>query len=207
MNIDLLISRNNEAGLLCSENLISKAVGAILDTENGQLSFEFEQMEPMELNIPIEAEFYDLIESSPLIHVGSVKNGEIGQAYQIPLYILNDPYRTQMLEQAEKPKVPLQAFYYFVKNCFLGQPAHRDDMGNEDTSGCILGDTTPSSLEFAKELTKRHGMELQSAPSLNVAPSGLGLGGSGSAGRTRYTGGASRQPLSNGDDSNKGKKE
>ncbi len=187
MNIDLLVTQKGEAGLLCSKNLIAKALGAILDTENGLLSLEFEMMDQMDMNIPIESEFFDLLDNTPFLHVGSVKDNKIGQAYQIPLMILNDPYRTQLLQHSRLPDKPLSAFHYFVKGCVLGQPIHRDDMGDEDTSGCILGDVTPSSLEFAQHLVKRHGLELQNihAPEMN-AP-GLGLGGSGSARRTRYT--------------------
>jgi len=189
MNIDLLVTKKGEAGLLCSKNLIAKALGAILDTDNGILSLEFETMDQMDLNIPIESEFFDLLDATTHLHVGSVKNNKIGQAYQIPLIILNDPYRTQMIQHTRPPDKPLSAFHYFVKNCVLGQPAHRDDMGDEDTSGCILGDITPSSLEFAQHLVRRHGMELQNihVPEMNVP--GLGLGSSGSAGRTTYPNG------------------
>jgi len=188
MNIDLLVTQKGEAGLLGSQNLISKAIAAVLDPSDGSLSIEFEQIDSMELNIPIESEFFELLDATPLLHVGSVVDGKIGQAYQTPLMILNDPYRMQILQQARPPEKPLAAFYYFVKDCVLGQPVHRDDMGDEDTSGCILGDTAPSSLEFAPQLTRRYSMELQNihAPDINVP--GLGLGSGGSAQRTNYTG-------------------
>lgn len=187
MNIDLLVTEKGEAGLLCSKNLIAKALGAILDTDNGILSLEFGTMDQMDLNIPIQSEFFDLLDNTPLLHIGSVKDDKIGQAYQIPLLFLKDPYRTQMLQHVRPPEKPLSAFHYFVKNCVLGQPVHRDDMGNEDTSGCILGNVTPSSLEFAQHLVRRHGMELQNIQVQEMNVPGLGLGGSGSARRTKYT--------------------
>ena len=190
MNIDLLVTQKGEAGLLCSRNLISKAMAAILDTSDGSLSIEFAEMEPMDMNIPIEEEYFDLLDATPFLHVGSVKDGKIGQAYQVPLMILNDPYRMQLLQSTRPPEKPLAAFHYFVKSCVLGQPVHRDDMGDEDTSGCILGDTAPSSLEFAPQLVKRHGLEMQNIPVPDILP-GMGLGTSGSTTRrsSGYTSG------------------
>lgn len=193
MNIDLLVTQNGEAGLLCSENLVKKALGAVLDTQSGVLSLEYVDMDTMDLNIPIEEDFFSLLDAAPFLHVGSVKDGKIGQAYQIPLMIPDDPYRAQMLQHVQIPDKPLAAFHYFVKNCVLGQPAHRDDMGDEDTSGCILGDAVPSSLEFAPQLMRRHGLELQSlhTPEMNLP--GMGLGTSGSARRSGgYRGTSSR---------------
>ena len=187
MNIDLLVSQKSEAGLLCSGNLVTKVSGAILDTNGGALSLEFTDMDTMGLNIPIEEEFFALLDATPLLHIGSAKEGKIAQAYQIPLMILNDPYRSQMLQNVKTPNKPLAAFHYFVKNCVLGQPVHRDDMGNEDTIGCILGDVSPSALEFAQHLARRHGMELQNVPAPEILP-GIGLGGNSSTTTRRSTG-------------------
>ncbi len=202
MNIDLLVTEKGEAGLLCSKNLIAKALGAILDTDSGILSLEFESVDQMDLNIPIEPEFFDLLDATSHLHIGSVSNNKIGQAYQVPLLFLNDPYRTQMLQHVKAPDKPLSAFHYFVKNCVLGQPVHRDDMGDENTSGCILGDVSPSSLEFAQHLVRRHGMELQNIHVQELNVPGLGLGGSGSAQRTRYTNnrGGTSNPFSSDDE-------
>ncbi len=196
MNIDLLVTQKGEVGLLCSKNLIGRASATILDPSNGMLVVEFATMDSMGLNIPIESEFFDLLDNSPFLHVGSVVDGKIGQAYQVPLMILNDPYRMQLLGHAKPPEKPLSAFRYFAQNCVLGQPVHRDDMGDESTSGGILGDTSPSSLEFAQQLTKRHSMELQNIQVQEMNVPGLGLGSSGNAQRTRYTGKGTSDPLS-----------
>jgi hypothetical protein len=186
MNIDLLITQKGEAGLLCSKNLIGKANATILDPGDGMLVIEFATMDSMELNIPIQSEFFELLDNTPFLHVGSVVDSKIGQAYQVPLMILNDPYRMRLLGHKKPPEKPLSAFHYFVQNCVLGQPVHRDDMGDEATIGGILGDVSPSSLEFAPQLTKRYSLEVQNiaAPAMNVP--GLGLGGNGSAARTVY---------------------
>jgi hypothetical protein len=54
-------------------------------------------------------------------------------------------------------------------------------LGDEDGMGCILGDASPSSLEFAPHLARRHALEAKP----NIAPvnaPGMGLGGSSSGG-------------------------
>ena len=194
MNIDLLITQRGEAGLLCSENLVKKALGALFDPENGMLSLEFTDMDHMELNIPVEGDYHGLLDASPMLHIGSAKEGKIAQAYQIPLMFLNDPYRAQALDNLDPPKRPLEAFYYFVKNCILGQPVHRADAGNEDSIGCILGDVSPSSLEFAAHLARRHGIELGNVKAAELNVPGMGLGGSTSSrssGGTYYKGSSS----------------
>ncbi len=168
---------------MSSENLVKKAVGVLFDSENGILSLEFADMDHLELNIPVESEHYHTLDSNALIHIGSVKDGKIAQAYQVPLMILNDPYRAQAFQNAQSPDRPLAAFHYFVKRCVLGQPVHRDDAGDESTSGCILGSAAPASLEFAQHLARRHGLELShQRPAPGVNAPGMGLGGSSSGG-------------------------
>lgn len=189
MNIDLLITPQHQVGLIASENLVKKAIGVLFDHENATLSLEYADMDHLDLNIPVEAEFHGTLDANALIQIGAIKDGKIAQAYQVPLMFLNDPYRAEAFEKIQAPPQPLQAFYYFVKNCVLGQPVHRDDAGDESTAGCILGDAAPSSLEFAQHLARRHGMELgtHAANTMGNTP-GLGLGGSGSSGTSRtYT--------------------
>lgn len=194
MDIDLLVTPNGEAGLLSNKNLIKKAVGVLFDTDNGLMSLEFADMDHLDLNIPVEEDFFATLDANPQIHIGSVTDGRIAQAYQVPLMFLDDPYRAEAFENIEPPEKPLAAFYYFVKNCVLGQPVHRADAGNEDSSGCILGDSAPSSLEFAHHLARRHGMEVQNVKAnqqLNTPSMGLGSGGSSGRGGG-YTGGSGK---------------
>ena len=185
MDIDLLITPQGQAGLLSNKNLVKKAVGIIFDTDSGVLSLEFADMDHLDLNIPVEEEFFAVLDTNPQIHIGSVSEGRIAQAYQVPLMFLDDPYRAEAFENVQEPSKPLATFYYFVKNCVLGQPVHRLDAGNEDSLGCILGDMAPASLEFAHHLARRHGMEVgheKAANQLNTP--NMGLGGSSSSSST-----------------------
>lgn len=183
MDIDLLFTENGDAGLICNENLVKKALGLVLDTKTGMMTLEYNDGDYMEMNIPVEAEYFPSLDACTQIHIGAVKEGQIGQAYQIPLMFLDDPYRGEAYGGAVQHRNPLQAFEFFVKNCVRGQPVFRDDLGDEDTMGCILGDAVPSSLQFAPHLARRHAMEAkpQAAPS-GPGPSTPGLGGGGGGG-------------------------
>ena len=191
MDIDLLVTPEGEAGLLSNTNLVKKAIGVLFDTDNGVMSLEFADMDHLDLNIPVEGEFFGMLDANPQIHIGSVTDGRIAQAYQVPLMFLDDPYRAEAFENVKPPPKPLAAFYYFVKNCVLGQPVHRLDAGNEDSSGCILGDAAPSSLEFAQHLARRHGMEVENVKAnQQLHTPNMGLGGNssttGGSGNTYY---------------------
>ncbi len=180
MNIDLLFTEDGEAGLICSQNPVKKSVGITFDTQTGILTAEYADMDFLELNVPVDAEFYAALDRNQKIHIGAVKNGNISQAYQIPFMFLDDPYRTENMCKIQELPNPLQAFEFFVKSCVTGQPVHREDLGDEDTMGCILGDAIPASLQFAPHLARRVQMEAgpKAMPTLNLGPSAPGLGSS-----------------------------
>lgn len=180
MDIDLLFTENGEAGLICSENLVKKAIGALLDTKTGIMTLEYTDGDFMETNIPVDSDYFHTLDQAPLLHIGAVKQGNIAQAYQIPLMFLDDPYRGEALAGARQSRNPLLAFELFVKNCVKGQPIFRDDLGDEDKMGCILGDAVPSSLQFAPHLARRHALEAKPAATPSApGPSTPGLGGGG----------------------------
>jgi hypothetical protein len=189
MNIDLLFTQDGEAGLIASENLVKKAAGLVLDTQNGVMTLEFVDADHMDLNIPVEPEFFGMLDVAGRVHLGAIKNGTIAQAYQIPLQFLDDPYRGDAYNRMAEHKNPLAAFNAFVKRCASGQPVHRDDLGDETAMGCVLGDAIPASLQFAPHLARRHAQELgaRRAPvaAPRIAGPGMGLGGS-SGGGTYY---------------------
>lgn len=185
MDIDLLLTADGTAGLVCSQNLIKKAVGILFDTETGLMNVEYADMDSMEFNIPIDQEFWQSLEYNSVLHIGSVKDGHIAQAYQVPLMFLNDPYRGEKLGAAQQIPQPLAAFDHFVKRCIIGQPVHREDLDDDSTSSCILGDSSPASLQFAPHLAREHAMEVRP----RAAPSAPGLSAPGMGGSTSSGGG------------------
>lgn len=180
MDIDLLFTQDGAAGLISSENYVKKLLGIILDTKSGNFSAEFIDGDYLEMNIPVEGEYFATLDYCPMLHIGAVKNGTIAQAYQVPLMFADDPYRNKS-QRAVQPDSPLAAFGYFLKACVFGQPVHRSDLGNESTMGCILGDAAPSSLAFAPHLARQHAFEVKPTAAPQNIP-GMGLGGSGGGG-------------------------
>lgn len=192
MDIDLLFTQESEAGLICSANLVKKAVGILFDNQTGLMNIEYADMDALEFNIPIDHEFWQHLEFNPTIHIGSVKDGEIAQAYQVPLMFLDDPYRGEKLGRVHQASKPLFAFNAFVTRCIVGQPVHREDLGDEQASGCVLGDASPAALQFAPHLARQHAMEVRpvAAPSApGFSAPGLGGGGGRSGGGGYYSGG------------------
>jgi hypothetical protein len=134
------------------------------DIKTGILTLEYVDSDYIDLNIPVDPDFFPALDQCSRIHIGAIKNGHIAQAYQIPFMFLDDPYRGQDIAQMVQPHNPLNAFNLFVQRCVSGQPVHRDDLGNEDAMGCILGDAVPATLKFAPHLARRHQMEVKPGP-------------------------------------------
>jgi len=180
MNIDLLFTQEGEAGLISTDQIGNKVAGVLFDPESGMMTLEFVDMDFMDMNIPVDPEFNALLDMNTRIHIGTLKTGRIDQAYQIPLLFNDDPYKTEIIAQ-DKDVNPLMAFEYFMKRCVTGQPLNREDLGDEDNMGCVLGDSSPASLQFSPHLARAlaHEIRMNIGPAVN-AP-GLGLGGSGSA--------------------------
>jgi len=180
MDIDLLFTREGEAGLISDKNLVKKLAGVLFDTQTGLMTLEYVDMENEDLNIPVGGEFYDRLDICGQLNVGAVKDGEIAQAYQVPLMFVDDPYRGEAMKTVSHSPRPLQEFEAFMRRCVTGQPVHREDLGDEDKMGCVLGEASPVNLQFAPHLARRHAMEVtpKAAPS-GPGPSAPGLGGGG----------------------------
>lgn len=189
MDIDLLLTKDNEAGLIADSNLVKKVAGVIFTGQTGTLTLEYVDMDYLDLNIPVEKEFLQIFDYCFLIHIGAFQKGHIAQAYQVPLMIADDPYRAELIQAPSKTEKPLLTFEHFIKRCASGQPVHRDDLGDENKIGCILGDAAPAQLQFAPHLARRRNFEAAPKAAPGHAP-GLGLGGSsGSSGNsTNYQG-------------------
>lgn len=197
MDMDLLFTAEGEAGLISSQNMVKKAAGILVDAQSGLLTIEYVDMDSAEMNIGLDSEFVETLDQRSQIHFGAVVDGHIAQAYQVPVMFVDDPYRGELLGRAQQPANPLQAFEHFIKRCVRGQPVHREDLSNDENMGCVLGDASPSSLQFAPHLARRHAMESKpsaqpSAPGMNVP----GLGGSSKSG-----GGGSQTPPPTDEDS------
>lgn len=91
MDIDLLISKTNDVGLVTTGKFEARVSGAIFDHETHSLSLEFaETLDSMTLNVPVADDFVPyLVQKSHIFLVGTDKR-HIHEAYRIPLMHVND---------------------------------------------------------------------------------------------------------------------
>lgn len=182
MNIDLLFTEAGAGGLVAGENFSRKVAGALFDPAASTIELEFvDAMEPLALNIPIGQELFEPLNAVYFPFVGAVKSGHIAQAYQVPLAIVGDAFHAQMAAHHRPHPMPIRGFAEFMAACTSGQPVHRDDLSDDSTIGCVLGDASPAALEFAPHLAQQRALE--AAPRGPQAPGpsapGMGLGGGG----------------------------
>ena len=91
MNIDLLINKTQDIGIVTTSKFESRITAAIFDHETHQISLEFgETMDSMTMNVPVDNEFIPyLMQRSQMFVIGTDRE-LIHEAYQIPLMHVND---------------------------------------------------------------------------------------------------------------------
>lgn len=91
MDIDLLISKSQDVGLVTTGKFDSPVTAAIFDHATRHLSLEFGQtMDTLNLNIPVGEDLVPyLTQRSHLFMIGTDRS-HIHEAYRIPLMHVND---------------------------------------------------------------------------------------------------------------------
>ena len=90
MNIDLLISKNQDVGIVSTGKFQSRVTAAIFDHETGCMSLEFgETMDSMPLNIPVSDDLIVYLNNRSHLYVIGTDKKHIHEAYRIPLMHLN----------------------------------------------------------------------------------------------------------------------
>ncbi|PCI00723.1 MAG: hypothetical protein COB76_02880 [Alphaproteobacteria bacterium] len=99
MDIDLLINKNKDVGLVATGKFDSPVSGIIFDHQTQSLSLEFGQtMETLDLNVPISEDFIPHIaHKNHLFLIGTDKR-HIHEAYRVPLIHVND-YKDKNVEE------------------------------------------------------------------------------------------------------------
>lgn len=181
MNIDLLLTDQGEPGLVSDTGFDHPVAGVMYDAESGQITLEFGEAEPLELNIPIGSETGDGLRHIIEIQVGIIERGMIADNRQVPLVLLNDPFGGGNAGRfAVRPRNSVSSFESFMRRCTSGQPVHRDDLGDERHAGSILGSVSPAVLQFAPHLARQK--TLEASPHLAPAPPAPGMGPGGAGG-------------------------
>jgi hypothetical protein len=195
MELDLLINKTGEYGIVTTHQFEAKPSAAFFDHDTLRLSLEFsETMDSVPLNVTValdhaealilrnqiyfvvyEGDFIVMAETIPLIHTGATAGSSTsGQAYGT-------------ISQAE----------YWLKTAIQGQPIHRDNLGHENASGGVMRGVSPKVLRLAPQLQRQLAQERANAPkpapALTVPTMGMG----GNSGGGRSTGGIQNPNLNN----------
>lgn len=193
MNIDLFLSKHGESGLLCDRVPEAPVAGVIFDAQTLELTIEYTgDNDPLHLNISVETIYTDLLLFSHKIYIGALNNGLIAETLLVPMLYLNDPYGGDFGQGSPlgKTRRSLIGFEQFMKRCHAAQPVHRDDLGDEDSSGCVLRGMDPQALQFVPQLVRQRMLETGPRAAAHIGMAGMGgpeaaPGGPGGMGGTR----------------------
>lgn len=188
MNIDLFLGSHGECGLLCDRPSAAPVAGVIFDAQTLELILEYAgDHDPLHLNITVEDHYRDILLFAHKIYIGSLSDGMIAETLLVPMLYLNDPYGSEFGQGSPlaKTRRSLIGFEQFMKRSEAAQPIHRDDLGDEDSIGCVLRGMDPHALEFVPQLVRQRMLETgpRAIPSLTGPAMGPGIGlGSGPKG-------------------------
>lgn len=85
MKIDLMLTRDEEAGLISNSPFDVPVSGVIYEHASGKLSIEFSDMESQELNIPVTKEFHEVMAYIDHIFIGVIEDTVITDARMVPM--------------------------------------------------------------------------------------------------------------------------
>ncbi len=91
MNIDLLISKTQDVGLVTTGKFPSTVTAAIVDHETQEISLEFgETMDSMALNIPVAEDILPYLNNRNGLYIIGTDKVHIHEAYRVPIMHLNN---------------------------------------------------------------------------------------------------------------------
>jgi stage V sporulation protein K len=177
MNIDLLVTKRGEAGLVCDSEPELPLVEVHYHAGSGVMVLEFEEAESLELNIPIEEENGNSLRELVEIHFGVVEKGVITAVRQAPLNLV-DAVRPSGALRALPARTSPTAFEIFMRCCSAGQPVHRAQVADESSVTSVLKGVSPALLKFAPNLARLQTQEMMPGyQPPQLAPPAPSLGG------------------------------
>lgn len=185
MNIDLFLTGQSEAGLVCQGVFPHPVQGIILDAQTRELTLEFSEGETFHLNIPMEDHHKEKLLFAHRMYVGYLEGGLLMDAFETPLLYLNDPYGSKFGDASplsKKAQRSVMPFEQFMKRCSFAQAVHRDDLGDELSARSILNGVDPKKLILSPALQRQMQLGITAAPKVGpTGPQTPGLGGGASS--------------------------
>ncbi len=182
MNIDFLMTKKGEPGLICDAPFEETPLAVIFDESSRQLSVEMEENLALVLNIPLEEQYLEDLSYADRIHIGILFEDEIAHSLQAPLIVVEDDVDAITSGFPPVSKSVLQ-FESFVRQCVSGQPIHRTDLGNEAALKTVMSGEQMIAPHYAPGLVRARKLEAAPrTPAPHNAPQFGGPGGGGGGG-------------------------
>ncbi len=187
MNIDLFVTPQGEAGLVCDSVFPRNVVGVILDAQTRELTLEFEDMDgTYHLNIPVDEGHVPKLLFTQRVYIGIFDHQKLANGFEVPILYLNDPFGSSFGTAAPpvSPRRSVIGFEQFLKRCTFAQGLHRDNLGDEATAHSVLLGVDPRQLDYIPALVRERALTAGlGAPTAH--PSSMPrMGGLGSSGGT-----------------------
>lgn len=181
MNIDLFMTGQSEAALVCAGTFKTPVAGVILDAQTSDVTLEFGEGQTTHLNIPMEEAYKEKLLFAHRVFIGTLEGGFLMDSIEVPLLYLNDPYGSQFGDKSPlaKPMRSVVAFEAFMKRCKFAQALHRDNLGDENTARSVLMGVDPHNLKHAPTLQRQ--IQMNVVPKTAAVPQTPGLGGTSAA--------------------------
>ena len=183
MDIDLLLTPEGDTGLVSDASFGSPVAGAMFDVQTRMFTLEFADLDSLDLNIPVDDDYLPALLYAAGVQIGVIENGQVEDSWQVPLMLINDPDARPGRERPIRRSNSVLAFEKFVRSAVAGQPLHRDNLGDEASSGSVMAGMNRAVLQFAPQLARQRALEAQPNFVPQNAP-GLGLGGGSGRGRS-----------------------
>ena len=180
MQIDLLATPRGEIGLVANRNFDSDVSGVIFDVLERSLTLEFgASMDSLKLNVPVGDEFVDTLKHMSYLHVCAVERGRMMYAKQAPLMKVSVEDDDFIYGEMKRGIMHVQTW---MRDAKFAQPVHRDNLGDEGSSGGVMRGLSRETLQVAPQLAQQlvnekalvQKQQLQNAP--RMVPPSLGPG-------------------------------
>lgn len=166
MNIDLLVTRQGEVGLVADAKPDKPPEAVELDGRNGQMTLRLRGGGTMDLNVVVDPSYIDIMAHCPTIHFGVVQANLITDVQEATLTIWN--LSSGIEAKSMRPRGSPAAFEIFMRRAWGGQAVHRSDLADDRRlNGMLLG-VSPASLKFSPALIR--GTTFEPSPSPRPAP-------------------------------------
>lgn len=174
INIDLLLTENGDIGLILDRSLADYITGVMYDATSYEFMLESAESVPLTLNIPVEVDYNAYVAENAVVHIAVLASGRVEDAQRVPLVVFDQSGIRQGEDDEDfsPAEQSVRAFENFLQAVVVGQPIHRADLDDDESSHFVVQGMNPFLVQFAPQLMRQR--LLETAPLPPHAPPGLG---------------------------------